>query len=100
MPNPHHPTPPTRQAPHIPKCLHLPYQPTNQPTHHATDQPTRSLGTATARRVLELVKMMQTLRDAEVMVFMQHSFPRMFDNMQADEVRGGGGPAGPPGGGV
>lgn len=37
-------------------------------------------------RLLELVKMVQTLRDAEGLVFMQHSFGRMFDALPADEV--------------
>ncbi|GFR49753.1 hypothetical protein Agub_g11911 [Astrephomene gubernaculifera] len=37
-------------------------------------------------RLLELLLMVQTLRDAEGLVFLQHTFPRMFEELPADEV--------------
>ncbi|EFJ49070.1 hypothetical protein VOLCADRAFT_104506 [Volvox carteri f. nagariensis] len=37
-------------------------------------------------RLLELLLMVQTLRDAEALVFLEHTFPRMFEELPADEV--------------
>ncbi|GIM14470.1 hypothetical protein Vretimale_17421, partial [Volvox reticuliferus] len=37
-------------------------------------------------RLLELLLMVQTLRDAESLVFLEHTFPRMFEELPADEV--------------
>lgn len=37
-------------------------------------------------RLLELLLMQQTLRDAEALVFLERSFPRMFQELPADEV--------------
>ncbi|MEW5317614.1 MAG: hypothetical protein WDW38_008898 [Sanguina aurantia] len=39
-------------------------------------------------RKLELVQMVQTLRDADALVFLEHSFPRAFDQLPIDEVLG------------
>ncbi|GLC45969.1 hypothetical protein PLESTB_001624500 [Pleodorina starrii] len=37
-------------------------------------------------RLLELLLMVQTLRDAEALVFLERTFPRMFEELPADEV--------------
>ncbi|GLI71161.1 hypothetical protein VaNZ11_016227 [Volvox africanus] len=37
-------------------------------------------------RLLELLLMVQTLRDAESLVFLEQTFPRMFEELPADEV--------------
>ncbi|KAG2424463.1 hypothetical protein HXX76_014515 [Chlamydomonas incerta] len=41
---------------------------------------------ATNFRLLELLQMVQTLRDAEALVFLDKTFPRMFQELPADEV--------------
>ncbi|KAG2430982.1 hypothetical protein HYH02_013515 [Chlamydomonas schloesseri] len=41
---------------------------------------------ATNYRLLELLQMVQTLRDAEALVFLDKTFPRMFEELPADEV--------------
>ncbi|KAG2488078.1 hypothetical protein HYH03_013381 [Edaphochlamys debaryana] len=37
-------------------------------------------------RLIELLLMVQTLRDSEALVFLEHSFPRMFQELPADDV--------------